>query len=101
MPVTLPRTRWVAPPLVASVRRAGPEGEPLVRVFYELCVDRAAVDAHEARPHTRRFLALREQYLAGVEVTLLDVIGGKGRGERPTAPPNRGGFGGPSGGAGG
>ncbi|MFE2251204.1 putative quinol monooxygenase [Streptomyces lavendulae] len=54
-----------------------PEGEPLVRVFYELYADRAAFDAHEAQPHTKHFLAQRDQYLAGVEVTFLDVIGGK------------------------
>ncbi|MEV7524901.1 antibiotic biosynthesis monooxygenase [Streptomyces sp. NPDC091371] len=54
-----------------------PEGEPLVRVFYELYVDRAAFEAHEAQSHTKHFLAEREQYLSGVEVTFLDVIGGK------------------------
>ncbi|MGO4459314.1 putative quinol monooxygenase [Streptomyces sp. M-16] len=54
-----------------------PEGEPLVRVFYELYADRAAFDTHEAQPHTKHFLAQRDQYLAGVEVTFLDVIGGK------------------------
>lgn len=54
-----------------------PEGEPLVRVFYERYADRGAFDAHEAQPHTKRFLAEREQYLAGVEVTFLDVIAGK------------------------
>ncbi|RSS42903.1 antibiotic biosynthesis monooxygenase [Streptomyces sp. WAC07061] len=54
-----------------------PEGEPLVRVFYELYADRQAFDAHEAQPHTKHFLAQREQYLAGVEVTFLDVIAGK------------------------
>ncbi|WP_330329997.1 antibiotic biosynthesis monooxygenase [Streptomyces sp. NBC_00536] len=54
-----------------------PEGEPLVRVFYELYADRAAFGVHEAQPHTKYFLAEREQYLAGVEVTFLDVTGGK------------------------
>lgn len=43
----------------------------------ELCADRAAFDAHEAQPHTQRFLSEREQYLAGVEVTFLDVMAGK------------------------
>ncbi|MFD8981825.1 putative quinol monooxygenase [Streptomyces sp. NPDC059564] len=55
-----------------------PVGEPLVRVFYELYADRAAFEVHETQPHTRHFLAQREQYLADVEVTFLDVIGGKG-----------------------
>lgn len=54
-----------------------PEGDPLVRVFYELYADRAAFEAHEAQPHTRRFLAEREQHLTGVEVTFLDVVDGK------------------------
>ncbi|MGE7389326.1 putative quinol monooxygenase [Streptomyces sp. NPDC004126] len=54
-----------------------PEGEPLVRVFYELYADRQAFDAHEAQPHTKHFLAQREQYLAGVEVTFLEAIAGK------------------------
>ncbi|GAA3382106.1 MULTISPECIES: putative quinol monooxygenase [Streptomyces] len=58
-----------------------PEGEPLQRVFYELYADRQAFAAHEAQPHTRHFLAQREQYLAGVEVTFLDAITGK-RAER-------------------
>jgi quinol monooxygenase YgiN len=44
---------------------------PSERVFYELYADRAAFDAHEAQPHTRVFLAEREQHLAGVEVTFL------------------------------
>ncbi|GIF11745.1 putative quinol monooxygenase [Actinoplanes teichomyceticus] len=55
----------------------GVPGEPLVRVFYELYADRAAFEAHERQPHTRRFLAERERYLAATEVTFLDVLGGK------------------------
>ena len=51
--------------------------KPLVRVFYELYADKAAFDAHEAQPHTRHFLAEREQYLAGVEVTWLQGATGK------------------------
>ncbi|MCE0446147.1 antibiotic biosynthesis monooxygenase [Streptomyces tricolor] len=31
----------------------------------------------EDQPHTKRFLAEREQYLAGVEVTFLDAIAGR------------------------
>ncbi|KUO20535.1 putative quinol monooxygenase [Streptomyces dysideae] len=54
-----------------------PVDEPLTRVFYELYADRAAFEAHEAQPHTKRFLAEREQYLAGVEVTFLNAIAGK------------------------
>lgn len=54
------------------------EGEPLQRIFYELYRDRAALDAHEAQPHTRRFLAERGQYLAGREVDRLSLLVGKG-----------------------
>ncbi|MEU2428634.1 antibiotic biosynthesis monooxygenase [Streptomyces sp. NPDC007861] len=54
-----------------------PEGEPLVRVFYELYADRAAFKAHEEQPHTQRFLAERGQYLSDVEVTFLNAVAGK------------------------
>lgn len=54
-----------------------PADEPLVRVFYELYADRAAFEAHEEQPHTKRFLAEREQYLAGVDVTFLNAVAGK------------------------
>lgn len=54
------------------------EGEPAVRVFYELYADRAAFDRHEEQPHVRHFLAEREQYLTGVDVTFLTEIDGKG-----------------------
>ncbi|MGV9278084.1 putative quinol monooxygenase [Streptomyces griseosporeus] len=54
-----------------------PEGEPLVRVFYELYADRAAFEAHEEQPHTKRMLAEREQYLAGTEVVFMNELSGK------------------------
>ncbi|MFE9215986.1 putative quinol monooxygenase [Streptomyces lavendulae] len=79
--VTLEGIRADEPGTLAYVVHV-PEGEPLVRVFYELYADRVAFEAHEVQPHTRRFLARREQYLAGVEVTFLDVLGGKGAGWR-------------------
>ena len=53
------------------------EGKPLQRVFYELYQDRDAFDAHEEQPHTRRFLAEREQYLASVDVDFLTLRAGK------------------------
>ena len=40
------------------------EGQPLQRIFYELYRDRGAFEAHEAAPHTRRYLDQRDQYLA-------------------------------------
>jgi quinol monooxygenase YgiN len=54
-----------------------PVGEPLIRVFYELYADRAAFEAHEAQSHTMRFLAEREQFLVGTEVTFLEAVAGK------------------------
>ncbi|MGI5181838.1 putative quinol monooxygenase [Dactylosporangium sp. CA-152071] len=52
-------------------------GEPLIRVFYELYADRAAFDAHEQQPHTKRFLADRAQYTSGVDVTFMQADSGK------------------------
>jgi quinol monooxygenase YgiN len=53
------------------------EGEPLQRIFYELYRDKAAFEAHEAQPHTRRYLAERDQYLTSIEVDRLALQGGK------------------------
>jgi len=47
------------------------EGQPLQRIFYE---------AHEAAPHTRRYLQARGQYLASTEVDWLTLQTGKGTG---------------------
>jgi quinol monooxygenase YgiN len=41
------------------------EGEPDVRIFYELYRDREAFEEHERQEHTRRFLLERKHYLAG------------------------------------
>ncbi len=54
------------------------DGQPLQRIFYELYRDRAAFDAHEQTPHTKRFLAARAELLAAVEVDRLQVIDAKG-----------------------
>jgi quinol monooxygenase YgiN len=56
------------------------DGHPLQRIFYELYRDRAAFEAHEAAPHTRRYLAKRDQYLASTEVDWLTLQTGKGTG---------------------
>ena len=56
------------------------QGEPLQRIFYELYRDKAAFEAHETAPHTRRYLAERDQYLAGTEVDWLTLQAGKGTG---------------------
>jgi len=55
-------------------------GQPLQRIFYELYRDRAAFEAHEASPHTRRYLEARDQYLASTEVDWLTLQTGKGTG---------------------
>ena len=54
------------------------EGQPLQRIFYELYRDKAAFEAHEAAPHTRRYLAERDAYLASTEVDWLTLQTGKG-----------------------
>ena len=56
------------------------EGQPLQRIFYELYRDRAAFEAHEASPATRRYLAERDQYLASTKVDWLTLQTGKGTG---------------------
>ena len=56
------------------------EGQPLQRIFYELYRDRAAFEAHQAAPHTRRYLDQRDQYLARTEVDWLTLQTGKGTG---------------------
>ncbi len=54
------------------------DGQPLQRIHYELYRDRAAFEAHEAAPHTRRYLAERGAYLASTEVDWLTLQAGKG-----------------------
>ena len=54
------------------------DGQPLQRIFYELYRDKAAFEAHEAAPHTRRYLYQRGQYLASTEVDWLTPQTGKG-----------------------
>jgi quinol monooxygenase YgiN len=76
---TVPAIREREPgTLVYAVHRV--DGKPLERIFYELYRDRAAFDAHEAQPHTRRFLDARGQYLASFEVDFLSLLTGKGTG---------------------
>lgn len=55
----------------------GVEDEPLARVFYEVYTDRAAHRAHEATPHTARFLALLGQYVDRTQVDFLGSPSGK------------------------
>jgi quinol monooxygenase YgiN len=74
---TVPEIRKREPgTLVYAVHQV--DGKPLERLFYELYRDRAAFDAHEAQPHTRRFLDARGQYLASFEVDFLSLLTGKG-----------------------
>lgn len=52
-------------------------GEPSMRVFYECYRNHDAFQAHEAAPHTRRFLAERTQHLTGPpEVWTLTPVAG-------------------------
>jgi quinol monooxygenase YgiN len=74
---TVPEIRQHEPgTLVYAVHTV--DGKPLERIFYELYRDRAAFDAHEEQPHTRRFLAGREKFLSSVDVDFLTLQAGKG-----------------------
>lgn len=53
------------------------DDQPAVRIFYELYRDRAAFEEHERQPHTRRFLAEREQHVAAVAVDFMHLLEGK------------------------
>jgi quinol monooxygenase YgiN len=50
---------------------------PRQRIFYELYANRAAFDAHEQAPHTRRFLVARDALLEASQVDFLGLTGGK------------------------
>jgi len=52
------------PGTVVYVSHARPD-RPTERVFYECYQDNEAFTAHEATPHTRRFLTERAQHMAG------------------------------------
>ncbi|WP_424536805.1 putative quinol monooxygenase [Sphaerisporangium viridialbum] len=54
------------------------DGQPLLRIFYELYRDRAAFDAHEEQTHTKHFLGARGELLSSVEVDWLQLQSGKG-----------------------
>ena len=64
--------------IVYAVHRV--DGQPLQRLHYELYWDRAAFEAHEAAPHTRRYLAARDALLASAEVDWLTLQAGTGTG---------------------
>ncbi|WP_029925535.1 putative quinol monooxygenase [Nocardia otitidiscaviarum] len=54
------------------------EGDPLARIFYEVYADREAFEEHERQPHTRHFLAAREDYTRAVRVEFLSPGAAKG-----------------------
>jgi quinol monooxygenase YgiN len=69
---------------VAEIRHSEPrtlayvvhhvEGEPLIRIFYELYADQAAFQHHETAPHILHFAAERPKHLEKVEVDRLSVF---------------------------
>ncbi|GAB3902060.1 putative quinol monooxygenase [Microbispora bryophytorum] len=61
--------------LVYTVHKV--DGEPLLRIFYELYRDRAAFDAHEEQEHTKRFFGARDDLISGFEIDWLDLQVGK------------------------
>ncbi|WP_206784230.1 putative quinol monooxygenase [Amycolatopsis sp. MtRt-6] len=54
------------------------DGAPLARVFYEVYRDRAAFEEHERQPHTLRFLAERDQFIAATRVEFITPATSKG-----------------------
>lgn len=76
----LDKVRVHEPATLVYVNHA-PEGEPAVRIFYELYTDRDAFEAHERQPYVREFLCEREQYLRDTEVTFLEEVAGKRPGQ--------------------
>jgi quinol monooxygenase YgiN len=74
---TLPLIRQHEPgTLIYTVHSV--QGEPTVRIFYELYRDREVFEEHERQEHVKRFLAGRAQYLDGVDVDFLTLQGGAG-----------------------
>jgi quinol monooxygenase YgiN len=53
------------------------EGQPDLRMFYELYRDREAFEEHERQEHTRHFQAEREALVDNIEVDWLTAITGK------------------------
>lgn len=54
------------------------DGEPLQRIFYELYRDDDAFAAHEAQPHTQRFLTERERFVDSFVVEWVRPLSAKG-----------------------
>lgn len=50
------------------------EGEPDVRIFYELYTSEAGLAAHESQPTTRAFLDRVDDFATNVEVQRLHVV---------------------------
>ena len=50
------------------------EGEPDVRIFYELYTSEEALAEHESQPTTRRFLDSVDEYVSRVEVQRLHLV---------------------------
>ena len=59
------------------------EGEPDVRVFYELYESEAAMAEHESQPTTRAFLDRVDDFTTSVEVQRLHLVTATGTGATP------------------
>lgn len=55
------------------------DGDPNVRIFYEVYESRTAFDVHEVQPWTRAFLDQRDQWVADTRVEFLGEGPAKGR----------------------
>lgn len=53
------------------------DGEPNLRVFYELYADRAAFETHQAQDHVKQFADARVELVESFTVEFLDLVDGK------------------------
>lgn len=60
------------------------EGEPDVRIFYELYTSEEALAEHESQPTTRRFLDAVDEYVSRIEVQRLNLVTATGIAHVPT-----------------
>ncbi|MEO7061064.1 MAG: antibiotic biosynthesis monooxygenase [Lapillicoccus sp.] len=62
------------------------DGDPGVRIFYELYTSEEALAEHESQTTTRHFLDRVDDYVSGVEVQRLHVVVATGIAEPPIDP---------------
>lgn len=61
------------------------DGEPDIRIFYELYASEAALAEHESQTTTRSFLDLVDDYVTSVEIQRLHLVTATGIADLPPA----------------